>query len=184
MTKALFLDRDGVINVDTGYLHKAEDCVFVDGIFELAREFGARGFKTIVVTNQAGIGRGHYGEAEFRTLMAWMGEEFVRRGAALDAVYHCPDHPTEGIGLYRRENPWRKPGPGMLLQAAEDHGLDLAASWLVGDMPTDLAAGRAAGVGTMVLLDEGAGPTRRDGDHWVVPSLAEAAALLRRAEPG
>jgi D-glycero-D-manno-heptose 1,7-bisphosphate phosphatase len=184
LTKALFLDRDGVINLDTGYLHKIEDCVFVDGIFELAVAFAERGFTIVVATNQAGIGRGYYGEAEFRTLMAWMGAEFARRGAAIDAVYHCPDHPTEGIGVYRRENPWRKPGPGMLLQAAQDHGLDLAASWLIGDKASDIEAGRAAGVGTLVLLQAGDQPVRRAGDHWVVPSLAAAAGLLRQTEPG
>ena len=176
--RALFLDRDGVINVDTGYLHRIEECRFVDGIFELARAFASQGFALVIATNQSGIARGYYGEAEFATLMTWMRGEFARRGTAIAAVYHCPDHPTEGIGRHRRENPWRKPGPGMMLQAAADLGLDLAGSWLLGDKPSDVAAGRAAGVGTLVLLDPSAPTPRRDGDVRIVPSLAAATQLL------
>jgi D-glycero-D-manno-heptose 1,7-bisphosphate phosphatase len=180
---ALLLDRDGVINVDIGYLHRIADCRFVDGIFELTAEFAARGFAIVIVTNQAGIGRGYFGEAEFATLMGWMREEFLRRGVTITAVYHCPDHPTEGVGVYRRDNPWRKPGPGMFLQAAEDHALDLAASWCLGDKPSDVAGGRAAGVGTLVLYDPAAAAVARVGDTWVVPSLASVHGLLpARAE--
>jgi D-glycero-D-manno-heptose 1,7-bisphosphate phosphatase len=175
---ALFLDRDGVINVDTGYLHRIADCRFVDGIFELVAAFAARGYAVVVATNQAGIGRGYYGEAEFAELTGWMREEFARRGGRIDAVYHCPDHPTEGIGPYRRDNPWRKPGPGMLLQAGTDLGLDLAASLIIGDKASDMAAGRAAGLGTLVLYDPSVAAVRQDGDVWVVPSLAAAQELL------
>jgi D-glycero-D-manno-heptose 1,7-bisphosphate phosphatase len=177
--RALFLDRDGVVNIDIGYLHRIEECRFVAGIFELARAFAAQDFVLVIATNQAGIGRGYYGEAEFATLMAWMRGEFARHGAEIAAIYHCPDHPTEGIGRYRRDNPWRKPGPGMMLQAAADFALDLAGSWLIGDKESDVAAGRAAGVGTLVLLDSAAPAVRRDGDHWVVPDLAAATELLR-----
>jgi D-glycero-D-manno-heptose 1,7-bisphosphate phosphatase len=182
--RGLILDRDGVVNVDTGYLHKVEECRFVDGIFDMARAFAARGFRIIVATNQSGIGRGYFGDAEFHRLMDWMKDEFRRHGAAIDAVYHCPDHPTEGVGLYRRENPWRKPGPGMILQAAADLGLDLSRSWCVGDKPSDVAAGRAAGVGTLVLLDADAPAPRREADVWVVSRLPQVVDLLRAGEPG
>ena len=175
---ALFLDRDGVINVDTGYLHRIADCRFVEGVFGLVAAFAVRGYAIVVATNQAGIGRGYYGEAEFAELMGWMREEFARQGGRIDAVYHCPDHPTEGIGPYRRDNPWRKPGPGMLLQAGIDLGLDLAASLIIGDKESDMAAGRAAGLGTLVLYDPSAAAVRQDGDVWVVPSLAAAQELL------
>jgi D-glycero-D-manno-heptose 1,7-bisphosphate phosphatase len=178
---ALLLDRDGVINVDTGYLHRIEDCRFIDGIFDLAAAFAARGFAIVVATNQAGIGRGFYGEAEFATLMGWMREEFQRHGITLAGVYHCPDHPTEGVGVYRRDSPWRKPGPGMFLQAAADHALDLTRSWCIGDKVSDIEAGRAAGVGTLVLLDPTAAAVRRADDAWVVPSLAAAGKLLAAA---
>jgi D-glycero-D-manno-heptose 1,7-bisphosphate phosphatase len=182
--RALFLDRDGVINLDTGYLHRAEECVFVDGIFELAAAFAARGFRLVVATNQSGIGRGYYGEAEFAALMDWMRGEFARRGTEIAAVYHCPDHPTEGVGAYRRDNPWRKPAPGMMLAAARDLGLDLAASWAIGDKPSDIEAARAAGVGTILLLDSAARQRQDQRDHRVIPSLAAATTFLLEAEPG
>lgn len=181
--RGLILDRDGVVNHDCDYLHRIDDCRFVDGIFDMAAAFAARGFAVVIATNQSGIGRGYYSEADFETLMAWMREEFARHGVTLAAVYHCPDHPTEGIGPYRRDNPWRKPGPGMMLQAALDLGLDLGRSWCVGDKPSDLAAGRAAGVGTLVLYDPAAPRAERRGDHWVVPRLGEVTALLA-AEAG
>jgi D-glycero-D-manno-heptose 1,7-bisphosphate phosphatase len=175
---ALLLDRDGVVNEEIDYLHKIADCRFVDGIFALCRAFAARGFAIVIATNQSGIGRGLFDEGAYAELMAWMRGEFAREGIALDAVYHCPDHPTEGKGAYRRDNPWRKPGPGMFLQAAQDLSLDLARSWCVGDKPGDIAAGRAAGVGTLVLLDPATAEVARRGDHWVVPNLAAAHDLL------
>jgi D-glycero-D-manno-heptose 1,7-bisphosphate phosphatase len=181
---ALLLDRDGVVNEEIGYLYKIADCRFVDGIFALCRAFAARGFAIVIATNQSGIGRGLYDEAAFAALTTWMRGEFAREGVPLDAVYHCPDHPTEGKGAYRRDNPWRKPGPGMFLQAARDLSLDLARSWCLGDRASDVAAGRAAGVGTLVLLDPAAAETARRGDHWVVPNLASALDVLLSAPEG
>jgi D-glycero-D-manno-heptose 1,7-bisphosphate phosphatase len=182
--RALILDRDGVINHDPGYLHRAEDCRFIDGIFAMAAAFAARGFALVIATNQSGIGRGLYTEADFAALMGWMRGEFQRHGVAIAAIYHCPDHPTEGVGRYRRDNPWRKPGPGMFLQAAADLGLDLACCWSLGDKASDIAAGRAAGVGTLVRYDPAAPVVAREGDHWIVPRLAEVAALLEATEAG
>jgi D-glycero-D-manno-heptose 1,7-bisphosphate phosphatase len=182
--RGLILDRDGVINEDTGYLHRAEDCRFVDGIFELTAAFAARGFAVAIASNQSGIGRGYYTEADFQGLMAWMTAEFARHGVAIAGVYHCPDHPTAGIGRYRRANPRRKPGPGMLLQAAGDLRLDLARSWTVGDQMSDIEAGRAAGVGTLVRYDPLAPEVTRCQDFWVVPRLAGVTELLAREAGG
>jgi len=182
--RGLILDRDGVINEDRGYLHRIEDCRFIDGIFDLTAGFAARGFAVVIATNQSGIGRGYYTEADFEGLMAWMKGEFGRRGVAIAGVYHCPDHPTEGVGRYRRENPWRKPGPGMLLQAARDLELDLARSWTVGDQMSDVEAGRAAGVGTLVRYDPLAREIARCEDFWVVPRLRAVAELLAREASG
>ncbi len=182
--RALLLDRDGVINHDTGYLCRAADCRFIDGIFDLTREFAARGFVIAILTNQSGIGRGYYSEADFAALMGWMCGEFTRHGVDIAAVYHCPDHPTEGIGPYRRENPWRKPGAGMFLQAAADLSLDMARSWTIGDKPSDMAAGRVAGIGTLVLLDPTVPAARRDGDLWTVPDLTAVTELLHSTAPG
>jgi D-glycero-D-manno-heptose 1,7-bisphosphate phosphatase len=152
--KALFLDRDGVINVDHGYVHRIEQVEFRDGIFELVRDAKQRGYATVVVTNQAGIGRGFYTEAEFQHLSAWMMAEFERRGASIDRIYHCPDHPEFGLGAYRRQSPFRKPMPGMLLKAAVDLGLTLPDSVMVGDSESDIEAGIRAGVRCNVLVIE------------------------------
>lgn len=174
----LLLDRDGIINEDIDYLHRIEDCRFIDGVFEMARAFADRGFALAIVTNQSGIARGFYGAEQFERLMCWMRAEFAEHGVGIEAVYHCPDHPTEGIGIYRRENSWRKPGPGMLLQAAADLELDLARSWCIGDRASDIAAGRAAGVGTLVRLDRKAGGLTRADGHWVVGSHQAIVDLL------
>jgi len=180
--RGLILDRDGVINEDTGYVHRVDQCRFVDGIFAMTKAFAARGFAIVVATNQSGIGRGLYGEADYAALMDWLRGEFARQGVAIAAAYHCPDHPTAGIGLYRRDNPWRKPGPGMILQAAADLALDLARSWTVGDRDSDIAAGRAAGVGRLVRYDALAPRVERCDDFWVVPLLADVTALLEAEE--
>lgn len=152
MSPALFLDRDGVINVDHAYVHRREDFEFIDGIFDLARHACGAGYRLFVVTNQAGIARGYYTEADFHRLTAWMCERFVAENAPIDKVYHCPYHPEHGIGRYKLDSPLRKPRPGMILLAAEEFGVDLARSVLVGDMATDIQAGQAAGVGVNLLF--------------------------------
>ena len=150
--KALFLDRDGVINHEVGYLHSVEDVRWVEGIFELCRVAVGLGYRLVVVTNQAGIARRLYTEGDFEVLTAWMLEEFVKQGAALDAVYFCPFHP-EGEGKYKREHEDRKPGTGMLRRAAKDLGVELGASVMVGDRCSDMAAANAAGLRRAFLLE-------------------------------
>lgn len=150
---ALFLDRDGVINEEIGYLHRFEEVRFVDGIVPLLQLANRLGVFTCVVTNQAGIGRGLYTEAQFQELMRRMRGALGEQGAVLDAVYHSPFHPEHGLGEYRRDTPCRKPAPGMLLQAAAEHGLDVGRSVMVGDRCSDMAAGAAAGVPDLFLLN-------------------------------
>lgn len=142
--KALFLDRDGVINVDHGYVHNQEDFEFIDGIFELCRCAQKHGFLIFVVTNQSGIGRGYYTEQDFLKLSDWMCGVFKDRGVDIAKVYYCPSLPEEN-------STDRKPMPGMILKAAEEFGIDLSRSVLVGDKITDIQAGVAAGVGTNLL---------------------------------
>ncbi|MDB5374957.1 MAG: family hydrolase [Belnapia sp.] len=184
MRPALFLDRDGVINLDHGYVHRAEQVDFVPGIFDLGRAAVARGMPLVVVTNQAGIGRGLYTEADFHRLMDWMRGIFAAAGAPILAVEFCPDHPQHGLGGYRRENPRRKPGPGMILDAAAAHGLDLAGSVLVGDRATDAEAARRAGIGAPVLVTEDpAEAALAPPGTRVLPSVAMAAAWLATWSP-
>ncbi|MBR0649981.1 HAD family hydrolase [Roseomonas terrae] len=149
---ALFLDRDGVINDDSGYVYRIEDFRFRDGIFDLCAAAQAAGLSLVVVTNQAGIGRGYYTEADFHRLTEWMLAQFRDRGIALAGVEFCPDHPDHGIGAYRRDNPRRKPGPGMILDACARMRIDARSSLMIGDRATDMLAGRAAGIGTLILI--------------------------------
>ena len=148
--RALFLDRDGVINVNHGYVHTPERTDWVPGIFERARAARAAGRVLVVVTNQAGIARGYYDRARFEDYTRWMHERFAREGAPLLATYYCPHHPDAGIGELKVACGCRKPAPGMLLEAARRHRLDLAASVMLGDKPSDAEAARNAGVGRYV----------------------------------
>jgi D-glycero-D-manno-heptose 1,7-bisphosphate phosphatase len=170
--RALFLDRDGVINREVGYLHRPEDVVWMDGIFSLCRTAIDLGYKLVVVTNQSGIARGYYTQADFDSLMQWMLAEFARQGTPLDAVYHCPYHPVHGIGDYQREHEDRKPGPGMLFRAARDLSLDLARSILIGDRCSDIAAAHAAGL-RQAFLVAGTEPAPCGFPSTTVHSLAE-----------
>lgn len=175
-TSALFLDRDGVINVDKNYVHTIEEFVFVDGIFNLCRAAVNREMILVVVTNQAGIGRGLYTETDFWQLTKWMEEHFKREKAPIAKVYYCPFHPEFGIGGYRRNSLDRKPKPGMLLRARDELGIDLANSVMIGDKESDMLAAAAAGIGKKVLLAENEG-TSSEADA-VCQSLVDIQALL------
>ncbi|MBF0272879.1 MAG: HAD family hydrolase [Magnetococcales bacterium] len=179
MQRALFLDRDGVINEDRGYVHRIEEVAFVAGIFDLTRQACALGYRLVVVTNQSGIGRGLYTEEQFHRLTAWMHGEFARQDAPIDRVYFSPYHPTEGVGVYRREDPSRKPGPGMILAARDELQLDLAGSLLIGDRLSDIQAGIAAGVGSNLLLARQPLSAPVALPCQVITTLAEAVSFLR-----
>ena len=182
--RALFLDRDGVINEEIGYLIRAEEVRFVPGIVSLCRAAQRLGYRLVVVTNQSGIARGYYTEGEFLALMEWMRGELGPQGVRLDAVYFCPYHPEHGIGPYRREHEDRKPSPGMLRRAAEDLGISLAASVLVGDRCSDVAAANAAGLRQTFLL-QGTEETPCSGRYQGVASLAEVEVwLVNEGEDG
>jgi D-glycero-D-manno-heptose 1,7-bisphosphate phosphatase len=174
--KALFLDRDGVINEEANYLWRREDVRFVSGIFSLCRAAQSLGYKIVVVTNQAGIGRGMYSEADFHGLMEWMGAEFAREHVTLDAVYFSPYHPEHGIGHYRRDHEDRKPGTGMLRRAAVDLGIVLADSILVGDRCTDIAAANAANLRQAFLIT--GTETGCSGNFLPVTALSEVESWL------
>lgn len=157
LRKALFLDRDGVINVEKHYVFRIEDFEFLPGIFALCAAAQRLGFLLVVITNQAGIGRGYYTEAEYQRLTDWMRQAFRAQGIEIARVYHCPYHPTAGIGEYRQDSFLRKPNPGMILNARDELDLDLSRSVLVGDKDSDLEAGRAAGVRHNLKLVPGGG---------------------------
>jgi len=171
-TRGLFLDRDGVINEEVGYLSKSDEVRFVPGIFSLCRTAQTLGYRLMVVTNQSGIARGFYTEADFDHLMDWMRGEFKREGITLDAVYFCPFHPEHGVGDYRQEHEDRKPGPGMLRRGAREFGINLAESVLVGDRCSDITAANAAGLRQAFLL-AGTEPSPCKGQYTEATSLAD-----------
>jgi D-glycero-D-manno-heptose 1,7-bisphosphate phosphatase len=163
--KALFLDRDGVINLYHPYICSQETFHFQEGIFELCRDAQRLGYLVLVVTNQSGIARGYYSESQFLALTDWMVRKFDEEQIRIDRVYYAPYHPTEGIGPYRLDSSDRKPKPGMLLRARDDFNLDFTSSVLIGDRLHDIQAAEAAGVGTKILLQPGAAEIREAQYH-------------------
>jgi D-glycero-D-manno-heptose 1,7-bisphosphate phosphatase len=144
---ALFLDRDRVINHDAGYTSSAENFRFIDGIFDLSRVAIQYTHKVIVVTKQAGIGRGCYSESDFLSLTDWMRDRFDAKGVWIAGIFYCSFHPEHGVGDYKKESFDRKPNPGVLLRAAEKHGRDLGRSIMIGEKDSDMQAATKAGVG-------------------------------------
>ncbi len=143
---ALFLDRDGVINVDHGYVGTHERFEWMQGAREAIRMATERGWHVFVVTNQAGVARGHYDEAAVRALHAWMEDEVRAAGGTIDDLRYCPFHPEAPLAEYRRDSDWRKPAPGMLLDLIRAWRLDPARCVMIGDKPIDMTAAAAAGV--------------------------------------
>ena len=136
--KAAFFDRDGVINVNHGYVHTIDDFEFMDGVIELMLYVQSLGYEVIVVTNQSGIARGMYTEDDFKQLNQWMCVQLLEQGVIITDTYYCPHHPTAGNSGYTQECTCRKPNSGMLLRAAEDYGYDLSQSILIGDNQSDM----------------------------------------------
>jgi D-glycero-D-manno-heptose 1,7-bisphosphate phosphatase len=152
--RAIFLDRDGVINVDTGYVGHWDDFEFKEGVFKLLKALSSKGFLLFIVTNQSGIGRGYFSEEQFHILMDKMLAAFSEKKINIDGIYYCPHFESSQMGRYNRRCECRKPKPGMILEAAAEFDLALEGSILIGDKTTDIEAGAAAGVGFSILLDE------------------------------
>ena len=183
MKPAIFLDRDGTLNEEVDYLSDPDQLVLIPGAAGAVARLNARGIPVVVVTNQSGIGRGRYDWQDFEAVMSRMTALLALEQARIDAVYASPHH-EKGQGEYAVANhPERKPNPGMLLRAAEEHGLDLARSWMVGDKAIDLEAGRRAGC-RVALVRTGYG-SRVDGSaaDLVADSLPEAVELILAQGP-
>lgn len=150
--KALFLDRDGVVNEDFGYVHKKEQLKYVEGIFNLCLKASKLDYKIIIVTNQAGIGRGYYSEDDFKKFMEIIKLQFTSKGITINAVYFCPHHPKHGLNRYKKNCAFRKPNPGMIKKALTDFNLDASKCIMVGDSITDMQAGQQSGINKLFML--------------------------------
>ena len=179
MTSAVFLDRDGVINVDHGYVSTWERFEFLPGVPDALRALQDAGYLLIVVSNQSGIGRGYYCEADVESLNQAVAQHLGSTvGVTLSEFYHCPHHPTEAEGEFRRQCDCRKPAPGMIRQAVLDHGIDLKTSLLVGDKDSDIEAGRAAGVARLFKVVDSPQTAAFAGDVQLVTGLSEVPGYL------
>jgi D-glycero-D-manno-heptose 1,7-bisphosphate phosphatase len=143
---AAFLDRDGVLNVDAGYVHRPENFIWIDGARDAVNALNAAGHLVFVVSNQSGVARGLFGLDDVERLHVWINRELAPLGAHIDAFYFCPHHPTEGHGPFTRACDCRKPKPGMILRACAEWPVDVGHSFLIGNSARDLEAARRAGI--------------------------------------
>jgi D-glycero-D-manno-heptose 1,7-bisphosphate phosphatase len=163
---ALFLDRDGVINVDKDYVYQIENFEFVDGIFDVVKQYHEAGYLVIVVTNQSGIARGYYSEQDFLHVSAWMTQQFEAHGGNITHVYYCPHHP-EITGSCR----CRKPSSGMLIDAKNAYHIDMTRSLMIGDKERDIEAAIGAGIENTILLSHHEHPNTKA--RRIIHSLKE-----------
>lgn len=178
MARALFLDRDGVINHDYGYVHRQEDFDLVPGIFELCLKAIDAGYLLIVVTNQAGIAKGIFEEADFYSISDHMKMLFQAEGISFADIYYSPFHKDATISKFRAEHITRKPHPGLFFEAALDHNISLQDSVVIGDNLTDLQAGKAAGIRRLFLHETTGCLSYSDSSFVAKDSLSAFAAML------
>lgn len=174
--KALFLDRDGVINIDHGYVYQIDQFQFMPGIFKLCSRFVSAGYQIVVVTNQSGIARNMYSQEDFLSLTCWMKEQFLRHGVAISGVYYCPHHPQFPTSEFDGLCSCRKPAPGMMLQAAEELSLDLTQCVMVGDKISDMQAALDAGIEQNYFL-------QTDVSDVVIPDKVHVVRDLQQISP-
>lgn len=148
MSRAIFLDRDGVINIERDYLYKIEDFEFIDGVFEAMKHFQKLNYRLFIITNQSGIGRGYYSLEDFEKLTNWMLEQFKKEGIKIDRVYFCPHTPKDNCNC-------RKPNPTNLFDARDKFNIDLKNSWIIGDKESDIESGLNAQIENTILVRSG-----------------------------
>lgn len=183
--RAVFLDRDGTLIDELGYLGDPAGVRLLPGAVEAVRHLNEAGWKAVVVTNQSGVARGHFDEGAVRAVHERLEALLAAGGAHLDLVLYCPHHPEHGTGALRARCACRKPEPGMLRAAAERLDLDLSSCWTIGDSERDLEAGRRAGLAGGILVTTGKGaavrasyPPERRATQPVAPDVARAVELV------
>ena len=180
MNKAVFLDRDGTLNIDYGYVHKIDDFHFIEGSIEALKKLKEMGYLLVLVTNQSGIARGYFTEQEFLQLTEWMDWSLADRDVDLDGIYYCPHHPEAKLAEFKQDCDCRKPKSGMLLQAIEELNIDPARSIMIGDKIEDLCAGQGAKIRTNILVRMGKEVTAKEEDEadYVLDSIADLPSLI------
>ena len=171
--KTIFLDRDGVINKEVGYLHKIEDFKFINGVFEACRYFQSLDYQIIVVTNQSGIGRGYYDKDAFHVVNSWMLEQFKNKRIEILDVFFCPHTPESNCDC-------RKPKPGMFNQATEKHNIGMEKSWMIGDKEADVAAANAAGIQNTILVKSGHAIDEKNSNaKFILDSIEQVSTVIK-----
>lgn len=166
VSAAIFIDRDGTINEDFGYISRPDDLIIYPWVADAVRLINQAGFQTIVVTNQSGVARGIYTEDDLRLIHARMISELQKQSARIDGVYYCPHHPDYGDKQYRMECECRKPRPGMLRAAAREHNIDLARSFVIGDKASDINLAASVGARGVLVLTGYGNETLAHPDRW------------------
>lgn len=169
--KSIFLDRDGVINFDKGYVHKKEEFTFIPGIFDLLKYFRIRGFTLFITTNQSGIGRGYYSLEAFNELTSWMLGEFERFNINIEAIEFCPHLPKEECNC-------RKPKTGMLDKISKDYDIDFNNSWMIGDKESDIIFGRNGNIKNTIYINMDNKKMTKISPDYVVGSLKDIKEII------
>jgi D-glycero-D-manno-heptose 1,7-bisphosphate phosphatase len=170
--KIVFLDRDGVINKEVGYLHKVADFEFIEGVFDACQYFQSLGYQVIIVTNQSGIERGYYTEEDFHIVTDWMLKQFKHNGIEVLDVFYCPHNPESDCSC-------RKPKPGMFIQADDKHHIDMSNSWMIGDKEADIQAANSAGISNTILVKSGHEINEESSKaKFILDSIKQVATIL------
>jgi len=178
---AVFFDRDGTLIEDPGYLNHPDQVKLLDGAAEGLKELKLLGYRTVVVSNQSAVARGIVSEEMLERIHERLREVLALKGASFDGIYYCPYHPEGVIPKYSKDSDWRKPQPGMLLAAAEEMDIDLTESWMVGDMPSDVGAGRRAGCRTILIRSGPAShDAKADAPDYVAVNIREAVNMIKK----
>ena len=171
--KVIFLDRDGVINQEVGYLHNSKDFKFIDGTFDACKKFQTLGYKLIIVTNQSGIARGYYSEDDYQNLTKWLINQFKEKKINILDSFHCPHSPNDNCSC-------RKPMPGMFLAAKKTYDIDMKRSWMIGDKETDIQAAIASGIGNTILVSSGHIINKESSAaNFFLASIKESSQIIR-----